>query len=113
MDEQPTATRFEAMAEFFTTYSMADGSEIYGEYSFVTETDGWFDDRDEEIRLIKRTYLLVSEEEVVLPDPYRIEEEDDPFKPVRACAVCRSQDVFYDPADGWSCRSCHRTDADA
>jgi hypothetical protein len=60
----------------FITYSMADGSEVYGEYSFVTET-AWFDDRDDEVRLIKRTYRLVSEEEIVLPDPYPIEDEDD------------------------------------
>jgi hypothetical protein len=55
---------------------MADGSEIWGEYSFITTLDG-LDERDDEIRLIKRTYRLVSEEEVVLPDPYPIEDDDD------------------------------------
>jgi hypothetical protein len=61
----------------FYTYSMADGSQVWGEYSFVTDTDGWFDDRDTEVRLIKRTYRLVSEEEIVLPDPCPPIEDDD------------------------------------
>lgn len=62
-------------ADPFITYAMADGSAVYDEYSFVTETE-WFDDRDDEVRLIKRTYKLISEEEVVLPDPYPIEEDE-------------------------------------
>lgn len=44
----------------FVTYEMADGSEVYGEYQFVTDTE-WWDDR---------------EEEIVLPDPYPIEDDD-------------------------------------
>lgn len=62
--------------EPFVTYAMADGEPIWGEYAFVTTLDG-FDDRDDEVRLIKRTYRLISEEEVVLPDPYPIVEGDD------------------------------------
>lgn len=60
----------------FVTYAMADGSEIWGEYSFVTALV-CFDERDDEVRLIKRTYRLVSEEEIVLPDPHPIEDDDD------------------------------------
>lgn len=65
-----------APAEPFVTYSMEDGTDVYGEFSFVTGLE-WFDDRDDEIRLIKRTYRLESEEVVVLENPYPIEEEDD------------------------------------
>jgi hypothetical protein len=28
------------------------------------------------------------------------------------CVACGSADIFYDTTGGWSCRSCHRTDAD-
>lgn len=62
--------------EPFVIYSMADGSQVCGEYEFVTDTE-WWDDRDEEVRLIKRTYRLIAEEEVVLPDPFPIEDDDD------------------------------------
>jgi hypothetical protein len=60
----------------FIVYAMADGDLIFGEYEFVTDIDGWFDDRSDEIRLIKRTYRLITEEEIVLPDPHPIEEEE-------------------------------------
>ncbi len=59
----------------FITYQMEDGSNI-DEYSFVTELE-WFDDRDREVRLMKRTYKLISEELVVLPDPYPTDDDDD------------------------------------
>ena len=59
----------------FITYGMADGSPCFDEYAFMTDTE-WWDDRDGEVRLIKRTYRLISEEEIVLEDPYPIEEED-------------------------------------
>jgi hypothetical protein len=58
----------------FICYSMADGDLVFGEYEFVTDLV-FFDDRDEEVRLIKRTYRLISEEEVVLPDPYPIDDD--------------------------------------
>jgi len=61
----------------FIVYSMADGSLIFGEYEFTTDIDGWWDDREEEVRLMKRTYRLIAEEEVVLPDPFPIEDDDD------------------------------------
>jgi hypothetical protein len=60
----------------FVTYEMADGSQVWGEYQFVTGTE-WWDDREEEVRLIKRTYRLVSEEEIVLPDPIEEIEDDE------------------------------------
>ena len=58
----------------FIVYAMADGELVFGEYEFVTGTE-WWDDRDEEVRLIKRTYRLISEEEITLPDPNPIEDE--------------------------------------
>jgi len=60
----------------FITYQMADGSPILGEYEFVTDLVG-FEDRDDEVRLIKRTYRLISQEDVVLPNPYPLDEDDD------------------------------------
>lgn len=60
--------------EPFILYQMADGSGI-GEYEFVTDTE-WWDDRDEEVRLIKRTYRLIAEEEIVLPAPFPIDDDD-------------------------------------
>jgi len=60
----------------FIVYAMEDGSLVYGEFSFVTDLE-FFDDRDYEIRLVKRVYALVSEETIVLEDPYPIEDEED------------------------------------
>jgi hypothetical protein len=61
----------------FTTYEMADGSQVWGEYSFVTELE-FFEDRDSEIKLIKKTYRLLTTEEITLPDPFpgELEGED-------------------------------------
>ena len=72
----PLATLpFPPPSEPFIIYEEADGSMI-DDFQWVTSLD-WFDDRDAEVRLTKRTYQLVSEELVVLPDPYLTEEEDD------------------------------------
>lgn len=57
-------------------YREADGSLIYGEYSFVTELD-WFDDRDDEVKLVRQTWQLVDAVEVVLPDPHPLVEDDE------------------------------------
>jgi hypothetical protein len=66
-DQQNTDPLFDTDEPPFVVYAMADGSQIFGEYEFVTGTE-WWDDRDEEeVRLIKRTYRLISEEEIVLP----------------------------------------------
>jgi hypothetical protein len=54
-------------------YSETDGTLIYGEWSFVTDLD-WFEDRDDEVRLKRQHWLLVEEDELVLPDPYRLVE---------------------------------------
>jgi hypothetical protein len=65
-----------APSDEFTVYEMADGDLVFGEYQFVTDLD-FFDDRDEEVKLIKRTYRLIAEEEIVLPDPYPIGSDDE------------------------------------
>jgi hypothetical protein len=75
-ENQNPSQRIDPLNEMpFIVYAMADGSCVLGEYEFVTSTE-WWDDRDEEVRLIKRTYRLISQEEVVLPDPYPIEAAD-------------------------------------
>lgn len=70
-DEEPSQEEMP-----FVTYSMADGEPIWGEFSFVTTLDG-FEEREDEVKLTKRTYRLVTEDEIILPDPYPIEEEDE------------------------------------
>jgi ribosomal protein S27AE len=35
----------------------------------------------------------------------------DPDEPDR-CGNCGSERIWWDPADGWCCGSCHATDAD-
>lgn len=47
----------EALGVTMTTYQMADGSDIYGEYGWVTETE-FFDGADEPTDLIKKTWVL-------------------------------------------------------
>jgi hypothetical protein len=44
------------------TYERADGEMIFGEYSWVGELE-FFDDEDEPIDLIKKTWLLMNEEQ--------------------------------------------------
>jgi hypothetical protein len=58
------------------TWKMADGSEVCGEYGWTTSTD-CFDDRDEEVKLIRQRWLLIEEEEEVLPSPYTDDEPED------------------------------------
>jgi hypothetical protein len=57
----------------FTTYRMADGSQIYGEFSFVTETE-FFDDYDGPIAVIKEEWRLASRTEVVFKPSWWVEE---------------------------------------
>lgn len=59
----------------FTTYRMADGSLIYGEFTFVTESE-FFDGIDIPTEVVKETWSLVSRETVTFT-PYGWSEEDD------------------------------------
>jgi hypothetical protein len=88
----------------FITYAMADGDLIFGEYQFTTELDD-FDDRDEEVRLIKRTYKLLSTEEIVLPDPYPIEDDEDEQPERTAEMVANHQHwVWMNDTERWEVR---------
>ena len=69
-----------AQGKTFVTYEMADGSLIYGEFSTVTDLE-FFDDRDEEVRLVKNTYLHLSSDDLVLEDPNPIEDDEDEDEP--------------------------------
>ena len=54
-------------------YREADGSLVFGEFAFVTELD-WFDDRSDEVRLVRQRWLLLDAEEYILPDPHALHE---------------------------------------
>jgi hypothetical protein len=51
-----------------TTYRMADGSQVYGEYSFVTDLE-FFDESDEPVELVKETWILRFREHVRYHSP--------------------------------------------
>ena len=51
------------------TFQQADGEKVYGEYGWVTDL-GYFDDRDDDIDLIRKKWLLLEVEQVTLPSPY-------------------------------------------
>lgn len=72
--------------EPFVIYRMEDGSPI-DEYEWVTSLE-WFDERSREVRLIQRTYALISEEVIILPDPYPIEDDEDNY------VICRCGKEF-------------------
>ena len=42
---------------------------VYGEYGWVTDLD-YFDERDGEIILVRKKWVLLEVDEVVLEDPY-------------------------------------------
>lgn len=61
------------------TYQMADGSQVYGEYSFVTGLE-WFDDGDEPVHLIRQRWALIATDTIVYPatpDPGSDDEDED------------------------------------
>jgi hypothetical protein len=51
----------EALGETKTTYEMADGSDIYGEYDYVEQLE-FFDGGDEPVDLVKKVWVLQSAE---------------------------------------------------
>lgn len=56
-------------------YRMADGDLIYGEFSFVTDLE-WWDERDREVKLVRQRWMLVDAEEITLPDPHPLVEDE-------------------------------------
>jgi hypothetical protein len=57
-------------------YREADGSLIYGEFSFVTDLE-WWDERDREVKLVRQTWQLVDAVPFTLPDPHALHEGED------------------------------------
>jgi hypothetical protein len=57
----------------WVTYRMEDGSDIYGEYAWVTDTE--FFEESDECRVIKETWRLVDSEVVVFNE--WVDDEDD------------------------------------
>ncbi len=54
-------------ARTMTTYRMADGSEIYGEYSWVEDPD-YFDGADPPAEVMRERWALVESETLTLPE---------------------------------------------
>jgi hypothetical protein len=59
-----------------TTYRMANGDLIYGEYSYVGDLE-FFEDSDEPTELVKETWVLVSSEQLTIPG---LDSEDDNYE---------------------------------
>jgi hypothetical protein len=59
----------------WVTYRMEDGSDIYGEYAWVTDTE--FFEESDECRVIKETWRLVDSEVVVFNEWIDDEDDDD------------------------------------
>jgi hypothetical protein len=57
------------------TYSIYDGDLICGEFGWVTDLE-YFDERFGDVRLKRQRWRLVGEDELVLPDPYAIAEDE-------------------------------------
>jgi hypothetical protein len=57
-----------AVGDSWTTYRLADGDLIGGEFSFVTDTE-FFEERDEPVDVVKETWVLQSSETVTFK-PY-------------------------------------------
>lgn len=58
----------------WTTYRMADGSLIFGDYAWVEHSE-FFEEADEPVHVIKETWVLQSSEEVIF-HPSWWDEED-------------------------------------
>lgn len=46
------------------------------DFAWVTDLE-YFEERWGEIRLVRKKWMLIEVDEIVLPDPYPIEEDDD------------------------------------
>lgn len=77
----PTRTTVQAVP--FTDAEIGDLSYVYsdpngemlGDFGWVTGLE-WFDDRWAEVKVKRRTWMLVAEDELVLPDPCPVEDDD-------------------------------------
>lgn len=74
--------------EPFVTYRLADGSLIYGEYTFMCEDDTWTNgDLDEPVDVVKETWVCVERECITFKPDWWDEsrEEDDTVDLVTGC----------------------------
>lgn len=55
-----------------TTYRLADGDPVYGEYAFVTDTE-YFNDRFDPVKVVQERWVLSKRVEMWLPEPCCIE----------------------------------------
>lgn len=67
--------------KLWVTYRMEDGTDIFGEYAWVTDTE-FFEESDDECRVIKETWRRVESEVVVFNEWVDEDEEDEPGRPV-------------------------------
>lgn len=77
--------------KLWVTYRMEDGSDIYGEFAFVTDPE-FFDDTDDECRVVKETWKLVTSEVVIFNEDEDDEDEDLP--PGATVTVLRPSDLL-------------------
>lgn len=64
------------MDNTWTTYRMADGSLVFGEYAWV-ENEEFFEELDEPVKVVKETWVLQKTEMVVFEPPWWVEDDDD------------------------------------
>lgn len=64
----------DSVGESWTTYELADGDLIMGEFGWVTDTD-FFDDLDDQVEVIRREWKLVKVDRVMFGPPPLTEEE--------------------------------------
>jgi hypothetical protein len=64
-------------SKLWVTYRMEDGSDIYGEYAWVTGPE-FFDDTDDECRVVKETWRLVGSEVLVFNEAEPDDDDEEP-----------------------------------
>lgn len=64
----------------WVTYRMADGTEIFGEYAWVTDPE-FFEDGDEPIEVIKETWKLIGSETVTFKPSWWTDDDEDDDRP--------------------------------
>lgn len=76
------------------TYQQVDGEPVYGEFGWVTDLD-YFDERDGELLLLRKKWLLLDVEVITLPDRH-------------ACGLCGGTGTRQgmDANDNWCSEPC-------
>lgn len=76
--------------ETWTTYKMADGSDVWGEYGFVTELD-WFEDCDDPTEIAEEAWRLVTRRKGTV------------YPQTQLCDDCAGEG---EDDDGYGCATC-------